>query len=134
LHELHKLALQGQNDSAFADEIRDGLERIWHDLSAIEQDRIDGLSEDLYSISDPLQEPLPTNPQVQRKLIEVGEAREAGNWDLALSLLRESSRHLDPALLSKFRGEIWQAAGDEETAKLFFDHAASLVPSLSEKA
>jgi hypothetical protein len=133
LHELHRLALQDQNDSTEADEIRDGLEQVWSDLSTIEQDRLDGLSEDLYSISDPPQEPLPSRRLVQRKLIQVGEAIEAGNWDVALNLLREVGRQVEPALLSELRGEIWQAAGDDATAKLFFDHAASLTPELADK-
>jgi tetratricopeptide (TPR) repeat protein len=128
LHRLHELARQGQNDSLEADAIRDGLEKPWHDLSTIEQARLNGLSEDLYSISDACQEPLPPNPQVQRKLFEAFEANQAGKWDLALTILRRWNRHIDTALLSFLRGSIWEAAADSETAGLFFEHAASLAP------
>jgi hypothetical protein len=133
VRELHALIKAGLDDSPEADAIRDGMDHPWHDLSETDQTRIRGLSADLYSISDPPHEPLPGNRQVQRKLIEAGEAKEAGNWDLALSILREWSRYIDPSLLSSFRGEIWQAAGDDETAKLFFDHAASLMPEFADK-
>ena len=129
LHRLHALALEGRNDSPEADAIRDGLERPWYDLSAIEQERIEGLSEDLYSISDPPQEPLTSNPQVQRKLAELDEARQSGKWDEALELLRRWCRYIDPALLSSRRGSLWREAGDDETAALFFEHASRLQPT-----
>jgi tetratricopeptide (TPR) repeat protein len=129
LHRLHALTLEGRNDSPEADAIRDGLEQPWYDLSESEQARIGGLSEDLYSISDPPQEPLPSNPQVQRKLIEAAEARQVGKWDQALELLRRWSRYIDPSLLSGMRGTLWQDAGDDATAALFYQHAARMDPT-----
>src|SRR6185312_16924142 len=104
LHQIHALTLAGQDDSPEADAIRDRLDRPWYDLSEIEKQRIKGLSEDLYSISDPSQELLPSNPQVQRKLIEISEAKQIGKWDQALELLRRWSRYIDPALLAFLRG------------------------------
>jgi tetratricopeptide (TPR) repeat protein len=129
LRDLHALTLEGRDDSPEADAIRDGMDQPWYDLSEVEQRRIKGLSEDLYSISDPTQETLPSNPQVQRKLIEATEARRSGKWDEALELLRRWSRYIDPALLSSMRGTLWQDAGDDATAALFYQHAAELEPT-----
>ncbi len=128
LRELHALTLAGFDESPEADAVRDSLEGPWYDLSEIERQRLKGLSADLYSISDPIEQPLPSNPQVQRKLRESYEANQLGKWDQALDLLRRWGRHVDPALLSFLRGTIWQAAGDNETAVLFFEHASRLDP------
>ena len=115
LRDLHALTMAGRDDSPEADAIRDGMDQPWYDLSEIEQRRIKGLSEDLYSISDPPQEPLPSNPQVQGKLIEATEAWQAGRWDQALELLRRWSRYIDPALF-RLRGSLWQESRRRVTA------------------
>jgi Flp pilus assembly protein TadD len=129
VRDLHALIAADRDDSPEADEIRDSMDHPWYELSETEQKRIKGLSEDLYSISDPPQAPLPTNPQVERKLDEVEEAIRAGRWDEALELLRRWRRYVDPADLSFARGVVWHAAGDDETAVAFFEHAAKLQPT-----
>lgn len=128
LHRLHALFSNNQNETPEADVVRDSLTPLWYELSEIEKERIGGLSEDLYSISDPPEPVLPMNPQAQRNLIEAFEARNIGEWDKALEMLRRWKRHLDPALLSYMRGSVWHAAGDESTAALFFQHASHLEP------
>src|SRR5271155_3561460 len=85
---LHALTVSGKDDSPEVEIVRASLERPWTDLSEIEKNRISGLSEDLFSISEQPCEPLPTNPQAQRKLLEAIEARQSGDWDKALELLR----------------------------------------------
>jgi tetratricopeptide (TPR) repeat protein len=126
---LHLLSETGQDDAPEAEIIRDQLERPWYDLSEVEKQRIGGLSEDLYSISELPAEPLPMNPQAQRKLMEAVEARKSGDWDKALTLLRRWGKQMDPAVLSFLRGTVWQEAGDYETATPFFRHAAQLDPA-----
>src|SRR5438128_1578419 len=119
LHRLHELFVAGKSEDPDADAVRDSLERPWNCLSEAEQNRITGLSEDLYSIGEPPGEVLPMNPLVQRKLVEAYEARQAGKWDRALELLRRWGRYLEPPLLSYLRGSIWDEAGDHATAVLF---------------
>jgi uncharacterized protein HemY len=68
------------------------------------------------------------DPQAQQRLVEAIEARQAGEWDKALELLRRWGKHVDPALLAYLRGSIWQGAGDYATAALFFEEAARLAP------
>jgi tetratricopeptide (TPR) repeat protein len=68
------------------------------------------------------------NPQAQAKLNEAFEARQRGEWDRALDLVRHWRAYIDPALVSYLRGAIWLEAGDPETAALFFEHAFKLEP------
>jgi len=102
---LHLLTETSQDESPEAQDVRDSLERPWYDLSGIEKQRIAGLSEDLYSISEPSGQPLPTNPRAQRKLLEAIDARQSGDWDRALELLRRWGEYLDPAMAR------WRSAG-----------------------
>lgn len=69
---LHALTQNGGDETPEADAIRDGLERPWYELSEPEKKRITGLSEDLYSITDPRSEPLPMSPEAQKKLSDHG--------------------------------------------------------------
>jgi tetratricopeptide (TPR) repeat protein len=128
LRRLHELIAADQDDTPEGDAVRDGMDGPWYELSEAEQNRINGLSEDLYSISDPPEDPRPMDPQVQRKWAEANAARHAGEWDKSLEILRRWKRHFDPALLSYLRGTVWQDAGDSATASLFFQHASSLEP------
>jgi tetratricopeptide (TPR) repeat protein len=126
---LHRLALSGKDESPEADTVRDAMDVPWEALSDIERKRARGLSGDLYSISDPpdsRQQEM--NAQAQDKLTNAIEARQRGEWDRALELLRRLDDDVDPALLSFLRGSIWLYAGDPETALLFVAHALRLQP------
>lgn len=127
--DLHRLTINGQEESPEADAIRDATDAPWEGLTEAEQKRLRGLSEDLYSLSDPVNAtPQPLNPRAQAKLTDALIARESGQWDRALDLLRRWSQHIPPALLSFLRGSIWLEAGDPATATLFYGHAADLEP------
>jgi hypothetical protein len=67
--------------------------------------------------------------EAQAKLLEAFEARQRGEWDKALDLLRRWRAHIDPSLVSYLRGSIWLEAGDPETAALFYAHAHKLEPT-----
>jgi tetratricopeptide (TPR) repeat protein len=129
VRELHRLVRSGLEDSPEADAIRDATDGPWEALSDMERDRVRGLSEDLYAITEPNTGPLlEMNPQAQAQLIEAVEARQRGDLDRALGLLRRLERHVAPALLHALRGEIWLDAGDLETAEMFFASAVELEP------
>jgi tetratricopeptide (TPR) repeat protein len=125
---LHRLAVDGQDDSPEADAIRDAIDGPWEALSETERKRVSGLSEDLYAISEPASEAEAMNPQAQAKLAEADGAREHGEWDRALELLRRWSKHVSPSVLSYLRGLVWLEGGDPEAAALFFGHATDLEP------
>jgi tetratricopeptide (TPR) repeat protein len=126
IRELHRLAQEGQDDSPEAEAIRDASDGPWEALSETERRRISGLSEDLYAISEPANGAEEMNPQAQEKLVEAVTAREHGDWDRALELMRRWSKHVSPPLLSYLRGLVWLESGDPETAALFFGHASHL--------
>ena len=104
IRDIHALIATDRDDSPEADAIRDGMDHPWYDLSETEQARLKGLSADLYSISDPPQEPQPTDHQFGRTLMKVEEARRAGEWDRALEILRSWSHQIDPQQLSRSPG------------------------------
>src|SRR5437016_6606283 len=76
---LHRLAISGQDESPEADTVRDAMDVPWEALSEIERKRASGLSEDLYSISDPPNNHQQVmNAQTQDKLNNALEARQRG--------------------------------------------------------
>jgi tetratricopeptide (TPR) repeat protein len=127
---MHKYTVDGQEESEEADALRESMEEPWGRLSAVERERVAGLSKDLYSVSGPppSQAPEPTNPQAQSKVGEAYEARERGEWDRALELLRRWGKFVPPPLLSYLRARIWEDAGDKMVAVVFFVHACRLDP------
>ena len=127
---LHRLWLEGRGESPEADALRDATDGHWEFLTDVERKRIRGLSEDLNSIESQLfgQPPTEMNVQAQAKLVEVHEARQRGEWDNALELLRLLRNDVPPALISYLRGSIWLEAGDPEVAIVFIEHATRLEP------
>ncbi len=125
LLKLHELEVAGAAESDEADAVRAALEGPWRLMTDLQRKRITGLSEDLYSITQP-PEPRPMSPAAQRGLADALEARQAGEWDTALERIRSWEAHIDPALAAYVRGSIWMEAGDPPTAMVFFRHAADL--------
>jgi len=116
--ELHQLIAEGKDDSPEADAIRDATDGPWQALSEVERTRVQSLSEDLYSLAEsPTAQSM--NPQAQARLVEAFEAKNRGEWDRALDLLRRWRAHIDPSLVNYLRGSIWFEAGDPETAAIF---------------
>jgi tetratricopeptide (TPR) repeat protein len=127
---LHLLTITGKDESKEAEAVRDAMDVPWEGLSETERKRASGLSEDLYSISDaPAGHTQQINAQAQEELSQAVEARERGDWDRALELLRHLDGQANPGLLSFLRGSIWLDAGDPESALLFFEHALQLQPN-----
>ena len=126
--ELHQLLAAGKDDSPEADAIRDATDGPWLAIPEVERKRIGNLSEDLYSLVEPPPPPKPMDPQAEAKLREAFEAKNRGEWDRALDLLRRWRAHIDPARVSYLRGSIWLGAGDPATAIVFFEHACQLDP------
>jgi tetratricopeptide (TPR) repeat protein len=130
LLQMHRLTLEGRDESEEAEALRESMDEPWYSLSESERKRVTGLSEDLFWVSDNqvAQKPTDMNPQAQTKLIAAYEARQRGEWDRALELLRRWGKHVPPALVSYLRGAIWAAAGGPEVAVAFFEHSCHLEP------
>jgi len=122
---MHRLTLEGKDESDEADALRDSMDGPWEGLSEVERERVTGLSKDLYEISDnPGRAPEPTGPEAEGKLNEAYEAHERGEWDRALELLRPLGKYFPAQFISYLRGTVWRAAGDAATAAVFFGHAS----------
>ena len=126
IRELHLLIAEGKDDSPEADAIRDASDAPWASLSEIERCRIRNLSEDLYSLHEPVPPTLPMDPEAHLKLEEAVEAYRQGEWDKALELIRRWGSYLDPVEVSLFRSAVWREAGDPATAALFHEHGSQL--------
>jgi hypothetical protein len=129
LRELHRLAVSGQEESPEAETIRDAMDGPWGAMSLSERERARGLSEDLYSLSEPASGGNKVlNSQAQAQLADASAAWRQGDLDSALELLRQCADSLTPGALNRFRGEIWLRAGDPETAALFLAHGGQPHP------
>ncbi|MGD9646985.1 MAG: hypothetical protein AB7U73_14840 [Pirellulales bacterium] len=131
LVDLHRLIKAGQEDSPEAEAIRDALDGPLAALNPVEKLRAQWLSEDLYSISEPVDESAlkPMNPQAQQRISEFSTARQRSDWDQALSVLRRWQGYISPALLSFLRGSIWFDAGVAVAAAAFLEHASQRDPA-----
>lgn len=125
---LHRLAVEGRDESPEADAIREASDLPWDALTEAERERATGLSGDLYSVSEVAHETEPMNPQAQLKINDFYESRRRGEWDRALKLLRRWYKYIDPPLLAYLRGVTWLEAGDRESAVLFFESARERDP------
>ena len=126
---LHQLTVEGRDESVEADAIRDSLDLPWRVLNETEKNRVQGLSIDLFAISDPSENvPMAMNPQAQKNLTEAFEAKQQGDWDRALALLRRWNKYITPELVSYLQAGIWLGAGCPELAAVFYEHAAELAP------
>jgi len=127
---MHHVAARHVEESQDADAVRESMTEPWSSLTTVERARIEGLSNDLYSISDLSSDsaPEPMNPQAQRKINEAYEARERGAWDNALELLRRWGKYIPAALLAYLRARIWDDGGYDQIAVLFFEQACRLDP------
>jgi tetratricopeptide (TPR) repeat protein len=126
---LHQLTVEGRDETQDADAVRDSLDLPWRALTEDEKERVQGLSDDLFSISEPIAAgPYEMNAQAQNDLANAFESIQRGEWDRALGLLRRGRQFITPALLSYLRGRIWLEAGYPEVGVVFLDHAKQSEP------
>lgn len=126
LSELHHLHLAGHDESSDADQIREAMTDSWWKLSGSEQQRLEGLSADLYSIGADRPAPQHISDKVANAF-EVATQRK--DWDEALAVLRQHERELPPLEVAALRGVAWGTRGYHEIASLFFAEASRLKPT-----
>jgi tetratricopeptide (TPR) repeat protein len=114
---------QGKFESEEADELRDSMEEPWYNLTEEEQKRIRGLALDLnYNRAPKGSIELP--PEAGRSILaKASELRDAGKFDTALELVRESQDGIFRPFLSFFRGRTWMEMNQNEVALEFFRDA-----------
>ena len=127
LLELHELTTQGQDESPPADAIREEMEQHWYPLSPLEQQRITGLSADLYSIGVDRTEPV--NDPPEELSIHISSLTSHEKWDDLLIALREDEDILPPDNVALYRGISWGYLNYPKVALIFFEEAARLDPA-----
>lgn len=90
---------------------------------------LNGISGDMYSLTEPPIPPFLRTAQVQANLWTVIQARQTGDSVTALELLRQNRSMIDPSQLSYLRGRIFSDVGLDDIAVRFFEHASQLEPA-----
>src|SRR6266571_851823 len=86
---LHDLIAKGKADDQEADAVRDQMDAPWHALTEAQQERVGGLSEDLYALADNTSHAAKLSSEERRNWgQEFSTAFNLGEWDRALALLR----------------------------------------------
>jgi hypothetical protein len=133
LRELHRLIAEGRGDTEEADLIRDDMDVPERKLSREEQDRLDGLSADLYMLQeDEVFEPVdPDERTTQRLGVELKSAWDRGDWETVLKLLRKGPAFLSQDRIAYMRAKAYEELGHLETSRLFREYAARINPESS---
>jgi len=131
---LHELSIAGKGNSAEATATCDALEVPWDAMTRPEQERVGGLSEDLYALQDGGAKQVEMTPAERQRWAEEAKTAFAayarGDSDTALAFLRRSSprglpRHIVPFLQAR----CWEQMGEAQVALLFMREAERFDPS-----
>jgi hypothetical protein len=124
---LHDLIARGQGDASEGDAIRDELDAPWYAMTEAEQQRVGGLSEDLYALAEKNPRSV-TMPAEERRQWgqEFGVAFDGGDWDRALVLLRRPPDDVPGDHVAFFQAECWEHLGCPEVALRFMRSATRL--------
>ena len=127
LLEMHRLFLAGKKKSPEVEAIRNAADEPWVELTEEEQEVMTGLSIDLYEIEGVKRKSSGlTAAQASTMIHDAYLAREAGEFDKALTLLRDCQEFSSDARGAYIRGTIWQRSGDPKVAVVFFKRAVDL--------
>jgi hypothetical protein len=126
---LHDLDVQGKGHCAEAARVSAEMEIPWSEMTAQEQERLGGLSEDLYALAEK------KGPSVNVSADEaaqwrqsLGNAYRAHNWDGLLLLLRQAPRAVPAPVISFLQARAWENLGHLDVAVRFMERAAELDP------
>jgi len=115
-----------EQDSAELEELQD----LWELIPDKLQDRLWGLSADLYSLVDNEKFVDSDWPSISQE--QLGELQQLAlkdkKWDELLELLRRPPRFLKRDQVACLRARAWEGLGHPEIALLFFDNAVRLDP------
>jgi hypothetical protein len=133
LSEMHRLALEGKEDSAEAEALADRMDAPWHAMTPQEQARMRGLSADLYALTEGGPKRVEMTPEQraawQNNFKEAYRANETGDVDTLLHFLRKPVPSGLPRQVIPFlQARCWEKAGDLETASVFMKEADRLDP------
>jgi hypothetical protein len=127
---MHQLFREGKRKSEEVSAIRDATDEPWNELSDEKRKTIQGLSQDLYEMQGATRKtPVAASTlELERKVSEAVQAKEEGQLDRALELLRECQGYSLAYRVSYLRGSIWLLKKDPKIAIVFFKHALDQDP------
>jgi hypothetical protein len=123
---LHDVMSAGRSESSEANELRVRREKPWYQMVDAEQELIDGLSADLYTIGQPREI---SNLVADRDAAKFEQLINEKNWVSALEFLRSHESQLPPDDVACIRGICWASLGQPTVADRFFLDALRLNPS-----
>jgi tetratricopeptide (TPR) repeat protein len=128
LIDLHVLMRDGKGETQAADDIRDQMDAPWFELNEAEQQRIDGMSADLYTLEpdSPIEHVAASNVYSQELSAEIDKARKQCDYDRVLQLLRERSHEISADRAAVLRGLCYEKLAVLDIAILLYEHGASL--------
>jgi hypothetical protein len=128
LRAVHALIAQGKGDTEEAEAIADEMDAPWYAMTKPEQERMGGLSCDLYALAEGGAKQVDMTPQVRNQWEQAAAvadaAFEAGDVDAALAFLRRPSPKGLPRYKIPFlQARCWERLGDADTAQVFMKEA-----------
>ena len=126
LIELHRLIAAGKGDDE-ADAVRDEVDAPEQKLSSEENDRLNGLSADLYMLQgDEVYEPY--GGTREELIATLSEALSRHDYETILALLRKGTPFLRPAQVAALRGRCYAVLGHLDVGLLFMRCATDHEP------
>jgi len=126
---LHRLIAAGQCDSEAADVVRDDMELTWWHLSGEEQERLSGLSADLYSLVEDEVYQTVDDPRVAYTLFQrISAADRDRDWATVIELLRQRPISAPAHAVAGIRGHAYLELGHTAPAIEFLTYALKAEP------
>jgi hypothetical protein len=123
---LHCLFLAGEGESDEADELRDRMDEHWEALTEEQRALVSGLTADLNWIRrEPVRAEAARDAVLTEDLPKLAAAIKSGEWRSVLETLRRAAPYLTRPTVAEMRGRAWEGLGDDDSARLFFEHALS---------
>jgi len=130
LGKLHELIRADADESDEGEGIRDQMDGPAELLTREEIESANGISADLYSLSDTGPHTVqPMTDDAQKGINGALQARNAGDFAKSLDLLRKNQAYVDFATLTYVRGSVMLEAGEFALAADFFRCAKDLAPN-----
>lgn len=124
LRNLARLAERRLSQTPEAVPLRDALNDLWADMTEEEQDLIEALSADLWTLME--SEPLGPEPE-SRHLSGFRDAVAGRHWTQVSAFLRDFPRLATGSEGALLRAECWTAHGEVAIASEFAMHASRLL-------
>ena len=127
---LQELEAAGQRGSAEAEIVRERMDSPWAAMSRPERDLMDGLSADLFMLSDDERREPPGSVDGDASQLDQfrGQLYNDRQWEEFLRVVRRGPTGLPQWFVARVRAEAYVELGLQRAAARFWDHADRLKP------